>query len=181
MISKALKFATDWHEGQFRRTSKLPYITHPIAVATYVRSYCPNGYENLPNIIVAALLHDVVEDCKVSVVDIKREFGEDVGNMVHQLTSDKNETERKGKTEYLKIKMGGRRNMTDDTLIVKLCDRLDNVRDYAREEPISQRAREYFASTQKILGHVRQSRDLTTIHENIIREILQFCSISGKE
>jgi len=170
MISKALIFATQCHENQVRRGSNLPYIVHPIAVASNVRAYCHT--KNLTALMTAALLHDVVEDCKVTIQEIAQKFGEEVGHLVLELTSYPAEIEKMGKTRYLKEKMI---NMSDDALMIKLCDRLDNVRDYRNIEPESERAQEYFNSTREILEYLSLSRNMNSVHVLLSSDILRLC------
>ena len=79
-IGKALDFATAAHDGQFRKSGE-PYITHPIHVAKILASY-----ESDSDAIIAALLHDTVEDTDVTIEDVKREFGENVMQLVDGVT-----------------------------------------------------------------------------------------------
>ena len=95
LISRAKDFATTAHNGQVRKYTGLPYITHPEAVAEIVRSV-----EHTPEMIAAALLHDTVEDCGVELHTVQREFGPWVAEYVHWLTdvskpSDGNRAKRK--------------------------------------------------------------------------------------
>lgn len=78
---RALEFATKAHDGQVRKYTGEPYIEHPIAVADIVRE--SGGSEEM---IAAALLHDTVEDCGISIDEIKAVFGLDVAEMVWDLT-----------------------------------------------------------------------------------------------
>ena len=78
---RALEFATVAHTGQVREYTGEPYITHPIAVAEIVRSV-----PHTPEMIAAAYLHDVVEDCDFSIQDIEERFGTDVSEIVDWLT-----------------------------------------------------------------------------------------------
>ncbi len=78
---RALEFATKAHAGQVRKYTGEPYIAHPIAVAEIVRSV-----PHTPEMIAAAYLHDVVEDCEVSHEEVCREFGGCIGQLVFRLT-----------------------------------------------------------------------------------------------
>ena len=73
IIQKAFEFANEAHKGVRRRSGE-PYILHPIAVAKIVVSNIGLGYKS----IVAALLHDVVEDTDYTVEDLSNLFGEKV-------------------------------------------------------------------------------------------------------
>jgi len=82
MFDKAVKFATRAHRTQTRKYTGEPYIHHPLAVAEIVRTV-PGHTEDM---LVAAVLHDVVEDCDVTIQDICDEFGTVVGMYVEYLT-----------------------------------------------------------------------------------------------
>ena len=81
MFDKAVKFATKAHGTQVRKYHGTPYISHPLAVAEIVKSV-PHTEEML----VAAVLHDVVEDTIVTIDEIATEFGPVVAELVHFLT-----------------------------------------------------------------------------------------------
>lgn len=92
---KAKAFATNAHKGQTRKYTGDEYITHPAAVVEIVRSIT-----HTDAMLVAAWLHDVVEDCGVSIDTIDHEFGIVVGELVSDLTdvskpSDGNRAKRK--------------------------------------------------------------------------------------
>jgi len=82
MYEKAVKFATKAHEGAVRKYTGVPYITHPIAVAELVRVFDPT-----PEVWVAAVLHDVVEDTPVTLEEIEAEFGPTVAELVKYVTN----------------------------------------------------------------------------------------------
>lgn len=127
----ALAFAKKQHHGQFRADGVTPYIEHPKMVAEIVKEYVTKfgrqeDFEVLYELVAAAYLHDVMEDTDVSYVKLKKEFGELTAGLVMDVSTvdyDKNE---KGKDRYLAGKMV---NMTGYALVIKLADRLANVRD----------------------------------------------------
>jgi (p)ppGpp synthase/HD superfamily hydrolase len=80
-FADALAFATTAHAGQIRKSVGAPYITHPIAVASLVGEY--GGDEDQA---IAALLHDVMEDCGVTSEEIARRFGARVAAIVAACT-----------------------------------------------------------------------------------------------
>lgn len=84
LFTEALRFAAEAHDGQQRKYTGAPYITHPMAVAEIVRQAM--GTDEM---IAAALLHDTVEDCGVPHEVIAWTFGLQVGKLVHWLTDDK--------------------------------------------------------------------------------------------
>lgn len=83
LLRRAFDFAARAHDGQLRKDGS-PYFTHPVAVATDLW----NRYGDAP-LAAAGLLHDVPEDCpSVTMADVYREFGQDVGFMVDAVTKD---------------------------------------------------------------------------------------------
>jgi len=122
-VKDAFLFASEAHEGQKRNTGA-PYITHPIAVATIVAEELELG----ANSVIAAFLHDVVEDTPFTVEDISSRFGEDVAFLVDAVTKRKKE-----KYEYTK-QIDNYKQILDSVhydiraLLVKLADRLHNMR-----------------------------------------------------
>lgn len=84
MREKALKFATTAHEGQYRKGSTIPYITHPVAVSEIVESW--NAPEEA---VVAAILHDTYEDTGVTLEELASEFGDEIALIVDRVSEDK--------------------------------------------------------------------------------------------
>lgn len=80
-IEKAHSFAKACHRKQLRKYSGTPYIEHPVAVARIVNSL---GYDD--HVVIAALLHDVVEDCGITLEEITNLFGEKVSRLVEMVT-----------------------------------------------------------------------------------------------
>lgn len=143
-VIKAFEFANKAHEGVRRRSGE-PYILHPIAVAKVVVQEIGLGYKS----IVAALLHDVVEDTEYTVEDISRLFGEKIASLVDGLTKIKSAMDTKhseaaadgilypGKLTQIQEKSLQAENfkrilltLNDDVrvILIKLADRLHNLR-----------------------------------------------------
>lgn len=80
----ALEFALRAHEGQFRKGSDIPYITHPVAVSAILAQY---GYGE--DLVIAGLLHDVLEDTVVTAVELEKKFGGDIASLVRGVTEEK--------------------------------------------------------------------------------------------
>ena len=123
VIDKAYKYAYEKHFGQKRLTGE-EYIIHPLNV-TYILTRISADYETLS----AALLHDVVEDCGVSVNEIEEYFGHNIAILVDGVTKI-NKLNLSGTTEALinnqrKILVG----LSEDVrvIIIKLADRLNNM------------------------------------------------------
>ena len=123
-IGKALDFATAAHEGQFRKSGE-PYITHPIHVAKILASY-----ESDSDAIIAALLHDTVEDTPVTIDEIKKEFGENVMQLVDGVTKlnklSFNSREEQQIENIRKMLLAMAKDIR--VILIKLADRLHNIR-----------------------------------------------------
>lgn len=126
-ILKATEVATIAHHGQVRKFGGDPYITHPLRVAQSVYQFqrqLPKE-ANVEDVVIAALLHDTLEDTTLSEDRIQKLFGDNVLRLVKEVTSIKSEMDKfAGKTEYLVDKM---QHMSADALFLKMLDRLDNV------------------------------------------------------
>ena len=139
-IQKAVEMATRAHEGQMRKSGD-PYISHPLAVMKIVEDW---GMDE--DTIIAAVLHDTVEDTDITLEDIKREFGEQVAFLVDGVTKlsnirsgmrdiDTYLPETKDNLLRLLIAMGSDIRV----LIIKLADRLHNLRTLSALPPEKQR------------------------------------------
>jgi GTP pyrophosphokinase len=129
-IKKAFKMADDAHSGQFRKTGlKLPYITHPIAVAKILTTEMGFGETTA----IAALLHDVIEDSngKYSLENIEKEFGKEVAVIVDGVTKIM-EGFNPDSTVQVETFKKFINNMAIDkrTAFVKIADRLHNFRTF---------------------------------------------------
>ena len=123
-IDAAYEYAKEKHKGQYRKTGE-PYIIHPIAVAHILTSIKADK-----DTIIAALLHDVVEDTETSKKEIEEKFGETVAKLVDGVTKINNinvSTDNEYLTSYYKKIIVG---MSEDVrvIIIKLADRLHNMR-----------------------------------------------------
>lgn len=83
----AKAFASKAHQGQARKNSNEPYITHPVRVAERLEK---EGCSD--DLISAGYLHDVVEDTNVSIEDIERQFGKEIADLVASHTEDKSKS-----------------------------------------------------------------------------------------
>jgi (p)ppGpp synthase/HD superfamily hydrolase len=165
----AWNLAKDLHKSQIRKFIGTPYFdAHVQKVNGIVKQYTTDE-----DLLVASLLHDTLEDCfedpDVGYIQIKGEFGKKVADIVRELTSSKDEIEWEyggSKTDYLIDKMIG---MSDDALIIKLADRLQNIADaFTASEKFRNK---YFKETKKIVEQLESLRKLNRIQEQILNEI----------
>ena len=129
VVQKAFEFANEAHKGVRRRSGE-PYILHPIAVAKIVVSNIGLGYKS----IVAALLHDVVEDTHYTVDDLRSLFGDKVATLVEGLTKIKTVLDNEDKAQQKSMQAENFKRilltLNDDVrvVLIKLADRLHNCR-----------------------------------------------------
>jgi len=138
VIERAFLRAEEAHEGQLRK-SGAPYITHPVAVAEILADL---GLD--PNTIAAALLHDTVEDTTYSAELLRKEFGEEIANLVDGVTKlDRLTYGPTAEAETVR-KMVVAMAKDIRVLVIKLADRLHNARtwQYVSPESSARKARE---------------------------------------
>jgi len=126
---KALEFATKAHEGQVRKYTGEPYINHPIAVAEIVRSV-----PHTPEMIAAAYLHDVVEDCGVNYGQLINGLGVNVARLVLWLTDVSQPTDGNRATR----KAMDRKHIAyapAEAQTIKLADLIHNTSSIAQHDP----------------------------------------------
>ena len=128
-VQKAFDFANEAHKGVRRRSGE-PYIIHPIEVAKRVVNEIGLGCKS----IVAALLHDVVEDTDYTVEDIRNLFGDKIATLVDGLTKIKTVLDNEDKSKVKSIQAENFKRilltLNDDVrvVLIKLADRLHNCR-----------------------------------------------------
>ena len=170
LLQRAYDTAERLHQGQFRKSGD-PYITHPLAVASILAEL---GMDTTT--LVAALLHDTVEDTECTIEDIQRDFGGEVGLLVDGVTKlDKVKLGDAAKAETIR-KMVVAMAKDPRVLVIKLADRLHNMRTLtflpaAKQE---QKARE----TLEILAPLAHRLGMNTIKWEL--EDLSFATLYRK-
>ena len=123
-LQRAFRYAAKWHDGQARKGTAVPYLSHLMAVASLVLE--AGGDEEMA---ISALLHDVVEDCggMPRLREIRRQFGPRVARIVKGCTDSftlpKPEWIERKKDYLREVKHADR-----ETRLVSACDKLHNVR-----------------------------------------------------
>ena len=130
-VRRAYEFADRWHEGQWRKSGD-PYITHPLAVAEAAAAAPLDS-----TMVCAALLHDVLEDTDCDPGLLRAEFGDEVADLVEQLTASRD---------------GAAVPDDDRAITLKVLDRLHNMRTIE------------YVDTVKQLSKSRETLDLLVPH-----------------
>ena len=139
-IQKAVKIATKAHEGQFRKSGD-PYIVHPLAVMKILQDWHMDE-----DTIIAGVLHDTVEDTELTLKDIEAEFGENVAHLVDGVTKlgkvrsgmqDIDTYLPQTKDNLLRLLVATGSDIR--VLIIKLADRLHNLRTLSALPPDKQK------------------------------------------
>ena len=160
-IDKAYAFARDAHDGQLRYSGQ-PYIIHPVSVASILVDLCMD-YQS----VVAALLHDTVEDTDVSLESVKNDYGEDVAKLVDGVTklgkvplSTREEEQAENIRKMLLA-------MSEDIRVIniKLADRLHNMRTLEFMRP--QKRRDKALETLEIYAPLAHRLGIRTIKEEL--------------
>ena len=161
LVRKAYRFADESHLGQLRKNGQ-PYITHPITVATQCTEWKLDAQA-----LMAALMHDVMEDCGVTKADLIEKFGSSVAELVDGLTKlDKlefNTREENQSESFRKMLLAMARDVR--VILIKLADRTHNMRtmsDMPREKwaRISSETLEIYAPIAHRLGLNQTYREL---------------------
>jgi (p)ppGpp synthase/HD superfamily hydrolase len=136
VIEKAMAYATQAHDKQYRKGYGLPYIVHPIEVMKRVAVYGVRDSE----VIASAVLHDVIEDTYVTHKKLIKEFGQRVADIVSALSrSEKDGSDFVTKYNYLKTFS----EKPPEVLVIKVADRFVNVFDYFMDEKKHRYASQY--------------------------------------
>lgn len=167
MIEKALNFAKQKHENQFRKFAGEPYHQHVEKVAKIIEENKKSHKVN--ELLAAALLHDTLEKTDTTEEELKENFGELITSLVKELTTDKNEARKIGKKEYLAEKLSDPEKTSSWGLVIKLADRLDNVSDLNKGP--EEFKKKYIEETKHILERLEEKRELTETQKKIIEKI----------
>jgi GTP pyrophosphokinase len=161
LISRAYDYAAKAHKGQTRKSGD-PYFSHPVSVAGIITELRLDVAS-----VVAGLLHDVVEDTLATITDIEREFGQEVAFLVDGVTKLSKinfaSKEDRQAENFRKMLVAMARDIR--VLLVKLCDRLDNMRTLEHMKPeaqdrIARETMEIYAPLANRLGIARFKQEL---------------------
>ena len=118
LINKAIYWAKKYHGNQKRKSGE-PYYTHPLEVA-----YMISDHKLKTDLIVASILHDIIEDTEVTVEMIEGTFGQRIAEMVDMLTRDRPDGTKLTIEEVIN---NAYKKADKEVLLIKLIDRLHNI------------------------------------------------------
>ena len=152
LVLKASQFAAEKHRNQRRKDAEAsPYINHPIALANVLAN---EGNVTDPIVLCAALLHDTIEDTNTTAEELAAIFGQRITDVVLEVTDDKGL--EKAVRKQLQIEHA--RHASPQAKLVKLADKICNLRDIAATPPAdwtAKRKAEYFEWAKKVIDGVR--------------------------
>ena len=161
-VLRAADAAARWHVHQRRKgAAQEPYINHLLEVASLVAE-ATSG--NSPQVIVAALLHDAIEDQEVPRELIAQEFGRDVATLVEEVTDDKSLE----KHERKRLQVDTAHKKSDDAKRIKLADKTSNLRAITFSAPPDW-------SVKRRLEYIRWAKALPKVRINLARSGLEPC------
>lgn len=171
IINKAFEVAKKQHGGQLRRSGE-PYIIHPIAVADILVNFGMD-YQSL----VAALLHDVVEDTDYTLDELKAEFGGEVAVLVDGVTklghlqlSEKDSREEQQAENISKMLLAMSKDIR--VIVIKLADRLHNMRTLEYVAP--QKQRDKALETLEIFAPISHRLGIRSVKEELEDRAIRF-------
>ncbi len=155
-VVRAVHLAVEAHGGQLRKDGRTPYVVHPLAV---LRRLSAQLRVTDPELLSAAALHDVLEDTEVPAERIEQELGGRVLAWVRELTLPP-DVHGPGvptavKTQHL---VAGLRSMSWEAVLVKLCDRWDNLEDTEAAPWTRRKMEEFFDQSASMLEALRDRR-----------------------
>ncbi|GHJ87150.1 hypothetical protein NliqN6_3552 [Naganishia liquefaciens] len=175
LLLKTATFAAEKHRNQRRKnTEASPYINHPLAVANILSNY---GVDHLPT-LMAAILHDTVEDTDTTLQEIATLFGDDVASIVEECTDPPNTPVQIRK----QLQVDTAPTKSREAQRVKLGDKLHNLYSIREDAPVGwtpRRCQEYFIWARKVTSSCYQALPLIEIAFNDLYENKHFV-LNGK-
>jgi len=129
MVQKAIFFATQAHAGQTRKYTGEPYVNHPVEVMQLVSTVTDD-----PEILAAAVLHDVVEDTPATIMNIRIGFNSRVAELVDDLT-DVSKPEDGNRALRKELDRQHTAKASPDAKTIKLADLISNSRSIMKDDP----------------------------------------------
>lgn len=158
----AIRYMSRKHKGQTRKASQAEYATHPLAVSYILASY--KRSKKLIDLLIAAVLHDVVEDTDATYVELTKQYGPLVASLVQELTNDKEAIAKMGKKAYQLQKLLG---ISSYALYIKLADRMHNISDNPTQKMLE--------DTLEIMLSLKDKRRLSKAQTQMVDDIIAMC------
>jgi guanosine-3',5'-bis(diphosphate) 3'-pyrophosphohydrolase len=169
-IFEALKYAAYKHRRQKRKGAVgIPFINHPIEVANMLVEEIE---EPTPDLIIAAILHDVIEDTRTKISDLEKQFGPSVTNIVREVTDDMTLPSAIRKREQIKKAP----SLSYEAKCIKIADKACNVNDllFTRIKWSRRRKIEYIIWAKRVVSQIRDT------HEGLITQFDEMLNKAGK-
>ena len=151
-LLQAIAFAADKHRDQRRKDANAsPYINHPIALANVLAN---EGGVDDEAVLVAAILHDTIEDTDTTADELRRLFGKRITGIVLEVTDDK----ALQKAERKRLQIEHAPHISRRAKLVKLADKICNLRDIAASPPAKwslERKQAYFDWAKAVVDGLR--------------------------
>jgi len=151
-ILAAIAFAADKHRNQRRKDAAAsPYINHPISLANVLANEAGIDDER---VLIAAILHDTVEDTETTAQELVRHFGQEIADIVLEVTDDKSLL----KAERKQQQIDHAPTISRRAKLVKLADKICNLRDLASSPPAGwslRRKQDYFDWAKAVIDGLR--------------------------
>lgn len=166
-LVEAASFAAKRHTGQTRKGSgQEPYINHPLEVANLIASI--GGIEDV-DVLIAAILHDTIEDTDTTAAELTELFGEKVAKIVLEVTDDKSLPKQKRKD----LQIQHAPHLSPEAKLVKLGDKISNITDVTKNPPAdwsAERRRDYVDWGMKVVAGLRGvNQQLEDKFEDVVR------------
>lgn len=173
-VIEATRFAARQHRQQRRKGAEQdPYINHPLELLNMLANDA--GIDD-PVVLLAALLHDTVEDTDTTFKDLEARFGAEVAQVVQELTDDKSLP--KATRKQLQVEHAS--HMSDRAKLVKLADKTSNLRDIANAPPedwSTERRTEYCDWSKRVVDQIRGTNPvLEALFDRAYAEAYATCS-----
>lgn len=173
----ALAFSADKHRLQRRKgAAASPYINHPIEVA---RVLAREGGVRDIEVLIAAVLHDTIEDTATTAEEVAERFGTDIATLVLEVTDEKalSSAERK------RLQVERAPSLSPGAKLVRLADKVCNVRDLVTDPPNGwsmERRRDYLDWTERVIQGVRgASAALEQAYDQALRDARAALTAAG--
>jgi guanosine-3',5'-bis(diphosphate) 3'-pyrophosphohydrolase len=170
LLLRAISFAADKHRNQRRKNKEsTPYINHPIRVCSNIAEI--GGVTDVVP-LVAAVLHDTIEDTDTTYEEIKYQFGKEIADVVVEVTDNKSLS----KVERKKLQVIRAPHKSHAAKLVKLSDKLDNLSDLLKEVPKGwsrEVAHGYFVWSYKVVEGLRGTNsELESVLDTVFKQVI---------